>query len=307
MIALLPVHRPALQAAEPAEPIRIGRQRQLFLDDHLIERTEHLTRRVQVARKHEANPLIVKEHAWKPEGCFLPSVLFDDEEKVFKAWIDGGGVGVFYFTSKDGIRCESSDFIHWTPEKGELVMASDAQDTATTEIYDLRSVTYEGLHIGLIHMFLNNPDSVTLPIQLGVSRDNKTWQRLSDRSPFRGSFGLASIQRDRFVAMEGNYRPGLLRTKPFIHDGGTLHVNAAVKFGALTVSLLDDQGAAIQKVLIEGRDTTDIPIPELTKLPGRKGQCDSNSPSRTDGCFRSGWSKDMRRKVRLSQKQSLNG
>ncbi|MBM3889585.1 MAG: hypothetical protein FJ388_10735, partial [Verrucomicrobia bacterium] len=96
----------ALIGAEPPGPIRIGRQRQLFLDDYLIEHTAHLTRRVQQARKHEANPLIVKEHDWEPDGYFLPSVIFDEEEKIFKAWLDGGGPGVFYFTSKDGIRWE---------------------------------------------------------------------------------------------------------------------------------------------------------------------------------------------------------
>ncbi len=479
-----------------AEPIRIGNTHQLFLDDHLIEHKEHLTRRVQQARKHEANPMIVPRAKWEPEGYFLPSVIFDEDERLFKAWIDGGGPGVFYFTSKDGInwerpnlhlfpefdaeptnrvilsgfefdqkeappeklaylrsrergwtyfcyasgvikdkretdpqrrykmaylwidrkfqrtptskpgkltslgvafspdgihwtphnepasyatldapihvnwdekrqrwimlgrafgvltdekkaaqaaepnlqynagraviRCESTDFIHWTPEKGDLVLASDAQDSPTTEIYDMRSIPYAGLHIGLVHMFLNNPDSVTLPIQLAVSRDNKTWQRLSDRSPFlaqggfgewdrsvisppttdplvvgdelwfyytgrnglhstrwipednpkllagvspfRGSLGLATIERDRFVAMEGNYRPGILRTKPFIHGGGTMHVNAAVKFGRLTISLLDEAGVALQKVTLNERDATDIAIPELTKLSTRKGQ-----------------------------------
>jgi hypothetical protein len=72
--------------------------------------------------------------------------------------------------------------------------------------------------------------------------------------------------------MEGNYRPGILRTKPFIHDGGTLHVNAAVKFGRLTISLLDEAGASLQKVTLNERDATDIAIPELTKLSTRKAQ-----------------------------------
>src|SRR5688572_21626781 len=89
-----------------AEPVTIGTHRQLFLDDHLIEHREHLERRVQQARKHDANPLIVKEHAWEPDGYFLPSVIYDEEEKIYKAWLDGGGPGVFYFTSQDGIRWE---------------------------------------------------------------------------------------------------------------------------------------------------------------------------------------------------------
>jgi hypothetical protein len=72
--------------------------------------------------------------------------------------------------------------------------------------------------------------------------------------------------------MEASYKPGILRTKPFIHDGGTLHVNAAIKFGALTVSLLDDQGISLQKITITGKDEIGLALPELTKIATRKGQ-----------------------------------
>jgi len=72
-------------AVAAAEPILIGKEHQLFLDDHLIEHTEHLTRRVQQARKHEVNPMIVPRAKWEPEGYFLPSVIFDEEEHLFKA------------------------------------------------------------------------------------------------------------------------------------------------------------------------------------------------------------------------------
>lgn len=494
LLALLCIalRAPALAADSP---IRIGTRHQLFMDDFIIAQSSDLTRRVRQAQKHAANPLIVKVHDWEPDGYFLPSVIYDDEEKMFKAWLDGGGPGVFYFTSRDGIhwqrpelrlfpgfdatptnrvvlsgyefdvkeapqdkldhlrgrergwkyfcymsgvikdrrdpdpqrrykmaylwidrkfqppgavkagkltalgvafspdgihwtpvnepvshatldapihvtfdedrkrwvmlgrtfgvvapekkaaqasdpdlqynmgravvRAESADFIRWTPEKGELVMASDAQDSTMTEIYSLRAVPYAGVQIGLVHMFLNNPDGVTLPIQLALSRDGRTWWRLSDRSPFlamggvgewdrsvispptsdpvtvgdelrfyytgrnllhstrwkfeddpkllpampphRGALGFASIKRDRFVAMEASYKAGILRTKPFIHDGNTLHLNAAVKFGALAVSLIEADGKSSQKVTVQSKDAVDIAVPELTKLPGRKG------------------------------------
>lgn len=57
-----------------------------------------------------------------------------------------------------------------------------------------------------------------------------------------------------------------------MHDGGVLHVNAAMRFGRLTVSLLDDAGVSMQKVTISERDAIDIAIPELSKLSGRKDQ-----------------------------------
>src|SRR3954466_8646514 len=106
--------------AEPRS-IRIGRFHQLFLDDYLIERTEHLTRRVQPARKDEANPHLVREHDWEPAGYVLPSVIYDEEEKIFKAWLDGVGPGVFYFTSRDGI--------HWERPELRLFPEFDAQPT----------------------------------------------------------------------------------------------------------------------------------------------------------------------------------
>ena len=80
-----------------AEPIRIGKQHQLFLDDHLIEHTEHLTRRVQQARKHGANPMIVPRAKWEPEDCFCyaSGVIKDKREtdplkryKIANLWID---------------------------------------------------------------------------------------------------------------------------------------------------------------------------------------------------------------------------
>lgn len=485
----------ALAAGEPGA-VRLGGHRQLFLDDHLIESRTHLERRVQAVTKHPANPLILRGSEFEGLGVTFPSVLFDAEEGLFKAWVDGLGRGVYYLTSKDGIhwerprlglfprfdaepnhrvvlsgyefaikdappdkldylrsrepgwtyfcnlggvvkdlrdpdpqrrykmtflwldrnfvapgktkggkmtalgvafspdgihwtpvntpvsmavqdsplhttydesrrrwvllarvfgvstpekrakyaahenfkynagraviRLESEDFLHWSPEKGELVMASDEHDSPVSEIYSLRGIPYEGIQIGLVHFFHNEPGDVRLYFQLGVSRDGRTWQRLSDRSPFlplgglgdwdrsthmpgssdplvvgdeiwiyysgrniihptrwkleddareltdlppfRGGIGLATLKRDRFVALEASLRPGTLRTKPFLVEGRTLHVNAAIRFGALAVSLLNADGSVRQKVSVPAQDAVDFPVAELTSLAGLAGQ-----------------------------------
>jgi hypothetical protein len=91
LVSLLPL----LHRAAADESVRIGHEHQLFLDDYLIEHTEHLTRRVQQARKHEGNPLFVKQHDWEPAGYVVPSVMYDEEEKIWKAWLDGYGIGVY--------------------------------------------------------------------------------------------------------------------------------------------------------------------------------------------------------------------
>ncbi|MBI4626906.1 MAG: hypothetical protein HY736_27250 [Verrucomicrobia bacterium] len=503
-------------ASDPAAaPIPIGTHRQLVLDDYLIESSTHLTRRVQPVTKHPANPLILRTNKFEGVGVTFPSVIYDEQEKIFKAWVDAHGRGVFYLTSQDGIhwdrpklglfpqfdpepnhrvvlsgyefaikdapkdkldylrsrergwtyfcnlggvvkdprdadpqrrykmsylwidrnyvrpgatkggkmtglgvafspdginwtpvnqpvsdavydcplhitfdesrrrwvalarvfgvitpekkakyagsenfkynggraviRLESEDFLHWTPAKGELVMASDEHDSEISEIYSLRAIPYEGIQIGLVHFFHNEPGDVRLYFQLAVSRDGKTWQRLGDRSPFiplgglgewdrsthmppssdplmigdeiwiyysgrniihptrwkldddspalkelppfRGGIGLATLKRDRFVAMEASLRPGTLRTKPFIHQGRQLHINAAVKFGALTISLLNADGSVEQKVTVPGTDAVDIPVPQLTALAARSGQPTRLEFSMTNGRLFSFWIK----------------
>ena len=86
-------------------PLPIGSQRQLFLDDWLIERAGNLTRRVCPVVKHPGNPVIRPEEDWEPRSYLLfGSVLHDEEEGLWKAWSDGREGGVFYFTSPDGVH-----------------------------------------------------------------------------------------------------------------------------------------------------------------------------------------------------------
>jgi hypothetical protein len=234
-----------------------------------------------------------------------------------------------YNAGRAAIRIESEDFVSWTPPKGELVMAADEHDGVISEIYSLRPIPYEGLQVGLVHLFHNEPGDVRLYFQLGVSRDGRHWQRLSDRSPFlplgglgewdrfthmppssdpllvgddiwiyysgrtvihptrwkldddaegslmalpphRGGIGLATLKRDRFVALEASLRSGTLRTKPFLCEGRTLHVNAATKFGALSITLLDSSGARLQSVAVPAADATNLPVTQLTALTGQR-------------------------------------
>lgn len=338
-------------------PLTIGSQRQLLLDDWLIERAENLTRRVCPVTKHPGNPIIRPEEGWEPRGYLLyGSVLHDDEEGLWKLWAESREAGVFYFTSPDGLhwerpeldlfpiegrpcnrvtlpraqtdqpgwrsftelfgvtkdpatpdparrylmgwlwydpqydgphqapfhpgqrralgaafspdgihwtaveepvtyatcdgqthwfrddatgkyvlygrtrhvdeakraaqgdhphfannwgravaRAESPDFLHWTPDEGELILTADALDGPLDEIYSMGVFPHEGLYIGLVQVYHNYPEGVWLDIQLAVSRDSVHFERLSDRSPFIpvGEVGAW----DRFNNSVANNRP----------------------------------------------------------------------------------------------------
>lgn len=87
--------------------------RYLFFDDNPVSEQAGLTRTFHPSSKHPDNPIFVGERPW--EGAVSPStVLFDDEEGLFKMWYGTfakvpGAFGTFvscYATSSDGIQWE---------------------------------------------------------------------------------------------------------------------------------------------------------------------------------------------------------
>jgi hypothetical protein len=90
-----------------------------------------------------------------------------------------------------------------------------------------------------------------------------------DKGVEKGGIGLATIKRDRFVALEGSFEKSSIVTKPLKLSGTTLHLNAKADFGEIVVELLDEQGNSIAKSKSIAADSIDIPIEwkKETKLP----------------------------------------
>ena len=90
-----------------------------------------------------------------------------------------------------------------------------------------------------------------------------------DQGPQRGGIGLATIKRDRFVALEGSFEKGFIVTKPLKISGSTLHVNAKADFGEIIVEVLDEQGKSLGKSKPLSQDGIDLPVQckNDTKLP----------------------------------------
>ena len=59
-------------------PLRLGTTRELFLDNHVVQWMDKMTRRVMPARKHPRNPLVVPVQPWEPSSYLVyGSVLFE--------------------------------------------------------------------------------------------------------------------------------------------------------------------------------------------------------------------------------------
>jgi hypothetical protein len=104
-----------IAAQTPGPPIEIGTSKQFFVDDHIIATRRMAHRILNQPVKHSAKPIIQLEPQQQVGGKQLVvvsgSVIFDQEEKLFKMWYEAADYRwsddpVCYATSKDGIHWE---------------------------------------------------------------------------------------------------------------------------------------------------------------------------------------------------------
>ena len=94
------------QVPRVPEVVRIGGERQLFIDDHLVAFREGVARFVERPEKDGANPILVMDRPWEMGRFLYCDLLFDREEGIYKLWYSVPGPGLCYATSGDGIRFE---------------------------------------------------------------------------------------------------------------------------------------------------------------------------------------------------------
>ncbi len=80
-----------LQAAEPVGVVSIGHAPQLFVDLARVDKLENVKRHFHSVQKSPANPVLRKQNPWETLYGTWGSVIFDSEEKLFKAWYGGTG------------------------------------------------------------------------------------------------------------------------------------------------------------------------------------------------------------------------
>ena len=78
----------------------ILRGRQLFIDDYIIENLEGARKVLNQPVKHPRNPLIVADKPWEKTLLNRGSVIYDEQEKLFKMWYS-----VYTADLKDQLLC----------------------------------------------------------------------------------------------------------------------------------------------------------------------------------------------------------
>ena len=109
-------------------PVRVGREKQLFVDDLLIESLAGLKRTLHPAVKHPKNPIVVPQERWEINGkWFLPyRVLRPGPAGKFLAWVGS------YRQAKTKLiytgLLESEDGLDWTRPRVGRVSFSGSKD-----------------------------------------------------------------------------------------------------------------------------------------------------------------------------------
>ena len=90
-------------SAVSGEPsITLNRQKQLFLDDYIVQSMTNIERVIHPAQKYAGNPVLWPSESWEPKLGILYGSVIQDEGK-YKMWYKSG-MGVGYAESSDGIE-----------------------------------------------------------------------------------------------------------------------------------------------------------------------------------------------------------
>ena len=125
--------------------IEIGKTKQLFFDDYLIESLTKVKQGLNPAVKAEVNPVLRPERPWEGRSMAPSQVVFDEDEQVFKMWYrtgtskirvdeDGkpirGGAAGYVTDSLSSANClaTSKDGVHWERPSLGLVEFDGSKD-----------------------------------------------------------------------------------------------------------------------------------------------------------------------------------
>ena len=140
LLVLSLISRTVMCLAAGAEPVPISSAVQLFVDDYLIDTAEGMRRTVHQWEKYPGNPVLRADKPWEFGGRYISdlSVIYDEQEKVFKAWywtlndedseIPTSKIkSMCYATSEDGINWQKPNlglFEFQGSKDNNIVMAS---------------------------------------------------------------------------------------------------------------------------------------------------------------------------------------
>jgi len=119
----------------------VGRKRELFVDDMLVDQVKNLAKVLHSPEKYEGNPIISGDKPWENNYIVNFGVtIFDEEEEIFRMWYMLPK-GFAYAVSEDGLNWEKPlfDIFPFNGEKTNIVYKGinpDALDKGLCNLCD---------------------------------------------------------------------------------------------------------------------------------------------------------------------------
>jgi len=198
-------------AGETERTVSVGLQKQLFIDDHVIDRMVGLRRVLQQARRHRRNPLVKPEHAWEGTALESPIVFRDDELKLFRMYywaIGPDAIYTCYATSPDGISWRKPVLgLHAGPDgskRNNIVLRGKGPSARTR--YVVRNPYSDDPARKFLAMYIDNTPGLTEYI--AYSPDGLNWTTANTIGDLRRVTGKPPTPNPRFFLVEQGWVSG---------------------------------------------------------------------------------------------------
>ncbi len=174
--------------------VDVGMEKQLFVDDHVIDSMEGAFRMLNQPVKYEENPILELKPAQKVGGpelvATMGSVIYDAEEQLFKMWYDAASynwssVFLCYATSKDGYQWDLPDLglLEYQGSKRNNFVFTAGRGEVAGGVFKDPVETDPDRRYKLIYHLHETPGLGTSGNGIGVafSPDGIHWKRATDK------------------------------------------------------------------------------------------------------------------------------
>ena len=224
-----------LSAAPPEEPeFTVGWQKQLFLDDWVVDSTQNVSRVLKEPQRWPGNPVIIGDKPWEKWTAYLNGrgILYDDDDRLFKTWYlsptfddavpSGLRYKVCYAFSEDGVRWTKPDLglVEWAGSRANNILPwGQHWMRRPNVIRDPRDPDpqrrFKMLYTDVVGDWPRTDYRQLAGITKATSPDGINWQHNVDLNPWRpGGNGTNVLGWDpaaeKYVVYIRMYPPGIL-------------------------------------------------------------------------------------------------
>lgn len=180
------------------EVININSNKQLFIDDYIIQKKENVKKTLGQPKKFEGNPIVKPEYPWELiiDGC---SVIYDDEEHIFKMWYEAFNDShkiplernfVCYAISKDGKKWEKPNLgiIDFRGKNNNIVLTNYGYgDLYFPEVYKDNKESEPTKRYKMVYWDFVQRDNPGMNV--AFSSDGILWNKYEKNPVLLGSYG----------------------------------------------------------------------------------------------------------------------